>query len=389
MNKKKIIILGSTGSIGKITFEIIAQNKKNFSVELLSTNQNLSLAIKQVKKLNVKKLIVTNKKRYLDAVKFFKKSDVKIYNSFNDLNNCFKDKEIYYSMISIVGLAGLKPSIDLIKKSQNIAIVNKESIICGWSLIKKKLDRYNTNFIPIDSEHFSIYSLLNSQESKIIDKIYITASGGPFLNQSLNKLGKIKISQALKHPTWKMGKKISIDSSTMMNKVFEVIEAKKLFNIKYKNIKILTHPKSYLHSIIKLHNGLIKLLAHEPNMKIPIFNSIYLDKTYKITSKKIDLKILNNLNLNLINEKKFPLVKIIKILPEKNTLYETALISINDFFVDMFLKKKIDYRKMIKLIFKYALHKSFLKFRKIELKKINDIYKIEKYIRVKLDNENI
>ena len=389
MNKKKIIILGSTGSIGKITFEIIAQNKKNFSVELLSTNQNLSLAIKQVKKLNVKRLIVTNKKRYLDAVKFFKKSDVKIYNSFNDLNNCFKDKEIYYSMISIVGLAGLKPSIDLIKKSQNIAIVNKESIICGWSLIKKKLDRYNTNFIPIDSEHFSIYSLLNNQESKIIDKIYITASGGPFLNQSLNKLGKIKISQALKHPTWKMGKKISIDSSTMMNKVFEVIEAKKLFNIKYKNIKILTHPKSYLHSIIKLHNGLIKLLAHEPNMKIPIFNSIYLDKTYKITSKKIDLKILNNLNLNLINEKKFPLVKIIKILPENDTLYETALISINDFFVDMFLKKKIDYRKMIKLIFKYALHKSFLKFRKIELKKINDIYKIEKYIRIKLEKENI
>jgi 1-deoxy-D-xylulose-5-phosphate reductoisomerase len=389
MNKKKIIILGSTGSIGKITFEIIAQNKNNFSVELLSTNQNLSLAIKQVKKLNVKKLIVTNKKRYLDAVKFFKKSDVKIYNSFNDLNNCFKDKEIYYSMISIVGLAGLKPSIDLIKKSKNIAIVNKESIICGWSLIKKKLDRYNTNFIPIDSEHFSIYSLLNSQESKIIDKIYITASGGPFLNQSLNKLGKIKISQALKHPTWKMGKKISIDSSTMMNKVFEVIEAKKLFNIKYKNIKILTHPKSYLHSIIKLHNGLIKLLAHEPNMKIPIFNSIYLDKTYKITSKKIDLKILNNLNLNLINEKKFPLVKIIKILPEKNTLYETALISINDFFVNMFLKKKIDYKKMIKLIFKYALHKSFLKFRKIELKKINDIYKIEKYIRIKLEKENI
>ena len=389
MNKKKIIILGSTGSIGKITFEIIAQNKKNFSVELLSTNQNLSLAIKQIKKLNVKKLIVTNKKKYLDAVKFFNKSDVKIYNSFNDLNNCFKDKEIYYSMISIVGLAGLKPSIDLIKKSQNIAIVNKESIICGWSLIKKKLDRYNTNFIPIDSEHFSIYSLLNSRESKIIDKIYITASGGPFLNQSINKLGKIKISQALKHPTWKMGKKISIDSSTMMNKVFEVIEAKKLFNIKYKNIKILTHPKSYLHSIIKLHNGLIKLLAHEPNMKIPIFNSIYLDKTYKITSKKIDLKILNNLNLNLINEKKFPLVKIIKILPEKNTLYETALISINDFFVNMFLKKKIDYKKMIKLIFKYALHKSFLKFRKIELKKINDIYKIEKFIRIKLEKENI
>ena len=389
MNKKKIIILGSTGSIGKITFEIIAQNKKNFSVELLSTNQNLSLAIKQIKKLNVKKLIVTNKKKYLDAVKFFNKSDVKIYNSFNDLNNCFKDKEIYYSMISIVGLAGLKPSINLIKKSQNIAIVNKESIICGWSLIKKKLDRYNTNFIPIDSEHFSIYSLLNNQESKIIDKIYITASGGPFLNQSLNKLGKIKISQALKHPTWKMGKKISIDSSTMMNKVFEVIEAKKLFNIKYKNIKILTHPKSYLHSIIKLHNGLIKLLAHEPNMKIPIFNSIYSDKTYKITSKKIDLKILNNLNLNLINEKKFPLVKIIKILPEKNTLYETALISINDFFVNMFLKKKIDYKKMIKLIFKYALHKSFLKFRKIELKKINDIYKIDKHIRIKLEKENI
>ena len=242
--RKKIIILGSTGSIGKNTINIIKKDKKNFEIKLLSTNKNISEIIKQAKEFKVKNIIINDYKKFNEAKKKYKRLNIRFYNSFSSIDKLFKKKEIFYSMVSIVGIDGLDPSLKLIKFSKNIAIVNKESLVCGWSLVKKKLDKYKTSFIPIDSEHFSIFSLLQNYKSSQIEKIYITASGGPFLNYTQSNLKNITINSALKHPNWIMGKKISIDSSTMMNKVFEVIEAKNIFNIQYKNISILTHPKS-------------------------------------------------------------------------------------------------------------------------------------------------
>ena len=207
-------------------------------------------------------------------------------------------------MSSITGLSGLEPTLKSIKFCKKILVANKEAIICGWNLITKELKKYKTNFIPVDSEHFSIHSLLNAENEKKIDKIYITASGGPFLNLAKKNFIKIKPSQALKHPNWKMGKKITIDSATLMNKVFEVIEAKNIFNIDYGKISILTHPKSYLHAIIKFKNGLIKLLMHEPDMKIPIYNSIYPNSIENKINKPINLEIMNNLNLKRLDLKK-------------------------------------------------------------------------------------
>ena len=263
------------------------------------------------------------------------------------------------------------------------------SIICGWSLIAKKLKRYKTNFIPVDSEHFSIYSLLNSENKNKIDKIYITASGGPFLNYPKEKFSKIKLRQALKHPNWKMGKKITIDSATLMNKVFEVIEAKNIFNIDYDKISILTHPKSYLHTIIKFRNGLVKLLMHEPDMKIPIYNSIYKDIIKESNYKPINLEVMNNLDLKKIDLKKFPLVKILNKLPKKNSLYETALITLNDFFVHKFLDKKIDFNKLVKLINKFSSLKEFQKYKRISPQNAHEIYKLRDYVSLKLSSLGI
>ena len=189
-------------------------------------------------------------------------------------------------MVSIMGLDGLEPILKLIKYTQNIAIVNKEPLICGWDLIKKELKKYKTNFIPVDSEHFSIFELLKNSRNDVVEKIFITASGGPFLNFTKSRLSNVTIKDALNHPNWKMGKKISIDSATMMNKVFEVIEAKNIFNLDYNKISILIHPKSYIHAIIKFNNGQIKILAHEPNMKIPIHNSLYLKDVKKLILMK-------------------------------------------------------------------------------------------------------
>ena len=239
-------------------------------------------------------------------------------------------------MSAISGIGGLLPTLKIINRAKLIAIANKEAIICGWPLIKKELKKHKTKFIPVDSEHFSIFSLLDNNKTNDIEKIYITASGGPFRNLPKSQFKKIKLKDALKHPNWRMGKKITIDSATLMNKVFEVIEAKNIFDSKYDKISILTHPKSYVHAIIKFKNGLSKFLIHEPDMKIPIYNSIYYKKNEIFKSSSLDLKILNNLDLREVEKTKFPLVKLLDKLPNKSSLFETVLITINDFFVYKF-----------------------------------------------------
>ena len=384
--KKKIAILGSTGSIGKSLFNIIKKDKKNFEVILLTANQNYKELYKQSKLLNVKNLIITDLKGY----KFLKEKNKKInvYNNYNNLNKIFKNK-IDYTMSSITGLDGLRPTLNMIAKTKAIAIANKESIICGWDLIKKRLDKYKTKFIPVDSEHFSIWSLIKNQKKESIEKIYITASGGPFMNLPINRFKNIKISDALKHPNWKMGKKISIDSATLMNKVFEVIEAKNIFYLSYKDISILTHPKSYIHAIIKFKNGLTKILAHEPDMKIPIYNSLHFFENKNYKTKPLNINYLNNLELKKVDLVKFPLVKILEKLPKYSSLYETVLITLNDYLVFKFLEKKINFKKLIYLINKISNLKEFQKYKKIKPKNVDDIYKLRGYVSSKMDSISI
>ncbi len=387
--KKKVIIIGSTGSIGIKTYEIFKKDKKNFDIFLLSTNSNVKKVIDQARKLNVQNIIINNNKKYVQAKRKYSNHKINIFNNFSDLTKILKNKKIHYSMISISGLDGLKPAMILCKYSKNLAVVNKESIICGWELLKKNLNKYKTNFLPIDSEHYSIYTLLKNFSHKDVEKIYITASGGPFLNLPINKFKFIKPANALKHPNWKMGKKITIDSATLMNKVFEVIEAKNLFNIPYKKILILTHPSSYIHAIVKFNNGITKILLHDPDMKIPIYNSIYENENNKILSKKLNLNILNNLALKSVDKKKFPLVKLLKKLPNDNSLYETILITINDFFVEKFLENKISFKKMTFLILKTSYLKEFNKYKKIKPKKIEDINTLRDYVSLKLSRISI
>ena len=380
--KKKIAILGSTGSIGKSTIEIIKKDKKNFDVVLLTTNNNYREILKQAKQFRARNVIINNKKHYLNLKKKLKNNPINIFNNFQSFSNNFNSK-IDFSMSAISGLEGLKPTLDLIKFSKTIAIANKESIICAWNLIQKKLNKYKTKFIPIDSEHFSIWSLLNGNKYNSIEKVIITASGGPFLKLPLSKFKKIKPKNAIRHPNWKMGSKISIDSATLMNKVFEVIEAQRIFNISLKRFEILIHPKSYVHAIIKFNNGLTKILVHDTDMKIPIFNSIYNEKNIKIKSSKLDFSILNNLKLSKVNLKKFPSIKILKMIPNKISLYETVLVSANDQLVDLFLKKKITFNNITRSLNKILRMKIFLKYKKRFPKNYNEIIKLSDYVRLK------
>ena len=381
--KKKIAILGSTGSIGKLLLNIIKKNKQNFEIVLLTANNNYKDLLKQTREFNVQNVILGNKDSFEKFQKLNKKKNLNIFNNFKKLDIIIKSK-VDYTMSAIVGLDGLEPTINIIKYTKIIAIANKESIICGWSLIKKNLKKYKTNFIPVDSEHFSLWFGLLNKNSYSIEKIFLTASGGPFFKKPINDFKNISIKKALKHPNWVMGDKITIDSATMINKVFEVVEAKNIFDIPYKKIKILIHPKSYIHALIKFNNGLIKIIAHETSMKIPIFNTLFYDDPKVINSKKIDILSLNNLNFVQPNLKRYPMLKILKLLPTKNSLFETVMVSANDTFVNLFLNKKIAFVNIQKELFKILKNTEFLKLRKKQPDKISDIIKLNNYVRSKI-----
>ena len=387
---KKIAIFGSTGSIGSSLLKIIQEDKKKFKIELLTANKDYKKLIKQAKFFNVKNIIITDYNSFLIATKILRKTKVNVFKNFDSLNKIFDiNQKIDYSMCAISGFQGLQPTLDIIKFTKIIAIANKESIICGWNLIKKDLKKYKTYFIPVDSEHFSIWSLLDNNKKNNFEKIYITASGGPFRKLSLKKFKNISIKDALKHPNWSMGKKITIDSATMMNKVFEIIEAKKIFDLNYEQLEILVHPQSYLHAIVKLSNGLSKLLVHDTNMRVPIFNSIYFNTDKKLKSKKIDIEILNNLDLKKVDKIKFPILKILNNMSNKDSLFETIIVSANDKLVNLFLRGKIRFTDISNILLKICNMSQFTKFKSKKPKYVDEINDLADNVSLKIDSMSV
>ena len=378
--KKKIAILGSTGSIGKSTLSIISKNIKDFEILLLSTNKNIKEINKQCKKFKPKFIIINDSDSYKKFVRK-NKNNCKVFNTYKDIFRL--KKKIDYTISAISGFDGLEPTLEIIPFSKTIAIANKESLICGWNLIKKKIIQHKKNFIPIDSEHFSIWSLLKGTNSKI-EKIYITASGGPFFKKNIKHMKNIKPNQAIKHPKWNMGKKISIDSATMINKVFELIEAKNIFDIDLKNLKILIHPDSYVHAIVKFQNGTTKLLIHDTDMKVPIFNSIYQNEKKKLKSNSLDISKLNNLKFETVKINQFKSVKILKLFKNvNNSLYETVLVSANDELVSLFLQNKIGFLEITKKLIMIMNLKEFKIMKQRKPKNFDEISKLNKYVRLK------
>ena len=380
--KKKIAILGSTGSIGKTLIKIINKDKKNFDIILLTAEKNYKEIYEQAKIFNVKNIIITNKKSF-NELKKKKLGKIKIFNNFNSFNNIFKNK-IDYAMSAISGIHGLEPTIRIIKHTKKIAIANKEAIICGWHLIKNNLKRYKTKFVPVDSEHFSIFYALQGNRISNIEKIYLTASGGPLNNIPKEKFKNVKISEAIKHPNWKMGKKISVDSATMMNKVFEIIEAKKIFDLNYDKLDILVHPKSYVHAIIKFKDGMINIVAHDTNMKIPIFNSLYDNKQKSIHTDQINLNKLNFLDFKKVDTRKFPSIKIIKRLQNKDSLLETIIVLANDELVHLFLLKKVNFTDINKNLLKLINMKEIKDLSLNKPGSVQSIISINKIVRKKI-----
>ena len=380
--KKKIAILGSTGSIGKSTLEVIKKDKKNFDVVLLTANNNYRKLIQQAKEFKVRNVIINNNNFYLKVKNSLKKNKTKVYFGNISLNKIIK-KKIDYTMSAVVGLAGLQPTIDAIKISKVVALANKETIICGWPILNKLIKKYKTEIVPVDSEHFSIMKLTKGVSNDEVEEIIITASGGPFLNVPINKLKKIKPSQAIKHPNWKMGKKISVDSANMMNKVFEIIEAYKLFKFDKEKYKIMIHPQSYVHSIIRFKNGLIKMILYNSDMKIPISNILYGYKKKVLNIKKIDTKTLNNLSFQKVDVKKFPSINLIRKSLKFDSSIPTIINAANEVLVDMFLNNKISFLDIVRIVGKIFKDEDFNKYATRKPCSINDIKIIDNWARLK------
>ena len=384
---KDIYLLGSTGSVGTTTLKILNKNKRKFNIKLLTTNKNVNKIYKQALEYKVNKIVIFDKNKKEKYLKKFKKKKIKVYST---INNALKKnkKKSFLTINAISGIDGLEPSLHIIKYTKNFATANKESIICGWNFLDKECKKNKTNFIPLDSEHFSIWTLLKSENHSFIKKIYLTASGGPFLNKKLKNIKNIKPILALKHPNWKMGKKISIDSATMMNKIFEVIEASKIFNLDINKFEILIHPKSYVHAILHFKNGLTKLLTHNTTMEIPITNAIYDNKFDYFHKHNFNFSKLNGNNFIKPSKKNFPLLKILN-NNFNDTYFEVILVSINDCLVKKYLENKISYFSIHKFMLSLIKEPFLSIYFDLKPKNIDDIKRmviktnlyVEKYLK--------
>ncbi len=382
MSKKKIIILGSTGSIGKSTLEVIKKDKKNFDIFLLTANNNYKQLIKQAKEFKPRNILIKNKKYFTKIKKSLIGTKTKVYYGNVSINSIIS-KKIDYTMSAIVGIAGLQPTVDAIKISKTVAIANKESVICGWNILSKHIKKYRTKILPIDSEHFSILELTKNTDDSEIEEIIITASGGPFLKSTKTQMLNAKPSQAIKHPKWKMGKKISVDSANLMNKVFEVIEASKIFKFDKKKYKIMIHPQSYVHSIVRFKNGLIKMILYNTDMKIPISNTLYEKKNMNFIPSKINPKILNKMSFNKVNSTHFPSVNLINKCLNSGVSTPIIVNASNEILVDLFLKKKIGFLDIVKTLEKIFKDKDFKKHARKQPKTIKDIKITDNWARLK------
>ncbi len=378
--KKSISILGSTGSIGQNVLRIIDIKRNTFKINLLSANKNYHLIINQIKKYKPKIFVITDPKVFSKIKKRLKGKKIKIYDNFNFF---IPKKKTDITVSAIPGIAGLKPTIKMMDSTKKLLIANKESIICGWNLIKKKSKKNKTELIPIDSEHYSILSLIKNHKHDEIKKIFITASGGPFLKLNFSKFKNITPKDALRHPKWKMGKKVSIDSATLMNKILELDEAQKLFNFNKDKLDILIHPESLVHAIVQLKNGITKFIYHETSMIVPLANAIF-DGNFNINNflykGESNKQVIKSLTFEKVDEKIFPIIKLKKRINE----YPSTSIIINasnEILVDQFLQKKIPFLSINKIIMSILDDRNYKKYAIRKPKNINEIYNIDSWSR--------
>ena len=348
--KKGIAILGSTGSIGTQTLEVISEHKNLFSVEVLTANNNCDLLIEQAKKYKPNAVVIVNRDKYDKVNSELSKLGIKVYAGQKSLEQIVESEEINIVLTALVGYSGLIPTINAIKLGKKIALANKETLVVAGDLITQLSKEYNAPIYPVDSEHSAIFQCLVGENNNAIEKIYLTASGGPFRGKKAAELKTITKKQALKHPNWSMGAKITIDSATLMNKGLEVIEAKWLFNLNKEQIDVVVHPQSIIHSAVQFEDGSIKAQLGIPDMKLPIQYALGFPNRLKNNFKRFSFFDYPNLTFEKADEKTFRNLSLAFRAMSKGGNSACILNAANEIAVEAFLNDKIGFLNMSDLI---------------------------------------
>ena len=368
MNKKKkhIAILGSTGSIGTQSLEVVDAHPERFVVEVLTANNNSKLLIEQSKKYKPNVVVVTNESKYKEVNNALFDLGIKVFSGENSLEEVVENENIDVVLTALVGYSGLKPTIRAIKSGKNIALANKETLVVAGDLITKLCKQYGVSIYPVDSEHSAIFQCLVGEHFNPIEKIYLTASGGPFRRKNREELLRVTKEQALKHPNWEMGSKITIDSASMMNKGLEVIEAKWLFDLKKEQIEIVVHPQSVVHSAVQFTDGSVIAQLGIPDMKLPIQYALGFPERLENNFNRFSFLDYPELTFEKANFDTFKNLSLAYSAMEKGGNIPCILNAANEVVVDAFLKDKISFLSMSDVIENCMEKITFVKNPKLE-----------------------
>jgi len=350
INKKRIAILGSTGSIGTQTLEVVEQQPEYFEVKVLTANSNVHLLAEQAIEIEPEVVVIADENKVGDLRSLLKKTSVEVLSGIEGLSEVVAREDIDVVLTALVGYAGLIPTINAIKKGKDIALANKETLVVAGDLIKQLANTYNSTILPVDSEHSAIYQCLTGEKLENIEKIYLTASGGPFLNFSDKELNSVSCEDALNHPNWSMGDKITIDSATMMNKGFEAIEAKWLFDLQPDQIDVIIHPQSIIHSLVQFVDGSIKAQMGLPDMKLPILYALSAPSRVKSEFKRFNFDDYSQLTFQKPDTKKFRNLALAFEAMNKGGNVPCIINAANEVAVEAFLKSKIGYKDISSIV---------------------------------------
>ncbi len=341
--KRKLAILGSTGSIGTQALEVVAQYRDQFEVYALTANNNVDLLIRQAVEFEPEVVVIGNETHYPLLKEALKRLPIKVYAGQDAIAQVVQAGPIDIVLTAMVGYAGLAPTINAIKAKKTIALANKETLVVAGELIVSLINQYQVPILPVDSEHSAIFQCLMGEQNNPIEKIILTASGGPFRKYTYDQLRKVTKNEALKHPNWEMGAKITIDSATLINKGFEVIEGKWLFGLKGDQIDVVTHPQSIIHSMVQFNDGSIKAQMGLPDMKLPIAYALSFPNRLSFPNNRMDFAMYPSLTFETPDPERFPCLPLAYQAMRDGGVAACAMNAANEIVVDAFLNDKIPF----------------------------------------------
>ena len=343
MRKRRIAILGSTGSIGTQALDVVRQHPDLFEVELLSANSSADALIAQAREFNVNHAVICNESLWGKVSEALKDTDTKVFAGIKSVCELVTSESVDIVLASMVGFSGLAPTIAAIKAGKIIALANKETLVAAGSIVMDLARKHNAPILPVDSEHSAIFQCLLAAQGNALTRIHLTASGGPFRTWTHEKIAAATRDDALRHPNWNMGNKITIDSATMMNKGFEVIEAKWLFDVDVDRIKVVVHPESVIHSMVEFEDGAVIAQMGHPDMREPIQLALGFPERLPLNNRKLDFASLGSLSFFEPDTQKFPCLDLAYEAIRRGGNIPCVLNAANEAAVDAFLKGRIGF----------------------------------------------